>query len=112
MGDEVRFGISNGFISFDSGETYEPLGEVSEFDISVSDDEASAWSETLLTLANEPRLATVSFKLPWYWSWRNLREFELPFGDDLFWRMAGSRSRYTIRDLRRGGKSHRGKGRR
>ena len=112
MGDEVKFGTSNGFISFDGGGTYEPLGEVSEFDIGVSDDEVEAWADALLSIVNEPMLGTLSFKLPWYWSWRHLRRFELPFGDDLFWRLAGSRPRYTIRDLRRGGKSHKGKERR
>ena len=89
---------------------FRELGEVIEFrfDTDAQDD----WSDTLLKLTNEPIVGSLSFKLPWYWSWRHLRKLELPFGDELIWRMVASKPYYMIRDLRRGGKSHKGKGKR
>lgn len=114
VGDKLTYGFSNGYISFDDGKTFEPLGEITEFDISeehecnVTDEEMSAWADALLTISGEPQ--TITFKLPWY-SDCQLRQIATILGvSTAFMLSVGAKPKYTIRRLRRGGKSHKGKG--
>lgn len=97
MGDEPTFSVRNvyfGVVS-DGGVQWQPLQDAVSFEIESTDD--TPFYEHYMFDDTEPRLVTLTF--PW---WFNPYSF---FGPDC----KSRRWEYTIRRLRRGGKSHRGK---
>ena len=93
MGDDVRYGATCVLYAFahDDGTWSEPmeLGEATAFDMRPSDEEMERWGRVLADVS-----VHMSFRVAW---WSINRTFKL----------MGLKPPYTVRGLRRGGKSHR-----
>ena len=93
MGDDVRYGATCVLYAFahDDGTWSEPmeLGEATAFDMRPSDEEMERWGRVL-----EVAPTCMTFRIVW---WSVNRTFKL----------MGLKPPYTVRGLRRGGKSHR-----
>lgn len=97
--DKCVFGVSNGgFISVD-GE-WIPLGRIEAFDVVEGGAEHTPAYEDIRASMTES--CSFEFKVPWWFDW------SLIMGG-LLYPACHIHSRWTIRTLRRGGKSHRGK---
>lgn len=90
----VKFGVANACYAVMNDGTYSELhelGDAMSFDIEPSDEDVSVWAELLAKL---PICETFTFRVEW-WSINR------------FCKVIGERPPFTIRRLRRGGKSHR-----
>ena len=67
------------------------LGEVAYFDLDMSDEEADRWSRTLAAL---PTCTTTFWSKPLWW------------GTNKLYKAFGLEAPYTVRRLKRNGKSH------
>lgn len=99
--DGVRY-AHGGFISPD-GISWSPVGRIDESGVAAP--ECDSMADDVVRGLMEPVFGTLSFSVPW---WMDARaRFGRILGiDDRFWKR---RPLYTVRSLRRGGKSHRGK---
>ena len=115
MGDEVISGVSNVYYAaMNEDGTYGELHEIGDAvslslsDLDMDDDEMDKWADTLVDLQNQTH--TIHLKLPWFW--QNTTAYKSMFGNTFGYRRGGIfYPEYTIPRLRRGGKSHKGKGR-
>ena len=104
MPDEgnVRYGVSNAVVCIDG--KYVPVGEIGELEFV-----GSASSESKLfgkALSAQSETYSISFDVPW-WNDPHIRFIRLIGWDSCTF--LKYKSPYTVRSLRRGGKSHRGK---
>ena len=108
MPDEgsVRYGVSNFCVLRGADGKYVPVGSVFEFDITTSDDCDIPVYENIRALMEPAEPVTICFKLPW-WSDPRIRFIRLIGWDSCVF--LKYKCPYTVRSLRRGGKSHRGK---
>ena len=96
MGDDVSFG---GSLYFSDGNGWKPVGEVSDGGVTLTaEDVAEPFPRALVrTESFEVRLS-----VPWERMNQHRRRMAYILGREY-------RPRYTVRRLRRGGKSHKGK---
>ena len=104
MPDEgnVRYGVSNAVVCVDG--KYVPVGEISELEfVGSASDESKLFGKAF---SAQPEMYSISFDFPW-WSDPRIRFIRLIGWDNCTF--LKHKCPYTVRSLRRGGKSHRGK---
>lgn len=107
MPDEgnVRYGVSNAVVCVDG--KYVPVGEIGELEfVGSASDKSEPFGNALSALHMEPETYCINLVVPW-WSDPHIRFIRLIGWDSCVF--LKYKSPYTVRSLRRGGKSHRGK---